>query len=161
MPKRDGLGVVKALHDEGATVAILILTMHQSESIFNRAMDFGVTGYFLKDSASADILNALVAVIGGKHFISPSLTEHALDRVRNDNASLQELAGLTTVEKKILEKISSSHTSSQIADELCISRRTVENHRMHISQKLGLRGSYSLLRYALENKEHILYREYG
>jgi DNA-binding NarL/FixJ family response regulator len=159
MPLLDGLEVVKRLHEEESPVAVLILTMHQTESIFNRAMDHGVTGYLLKDSAAADIINALHAVMDGKHFISPALTEQALNHARMLKTTIEEFHELSPMERVILERISSAKTSVQIAEELCISPRTVENHRFHIGQKLGLRGSYSLLRYALENRDLILHAE--
>lgn len=158
MPRLDGLEVARQLHEEGSTVAILILTMHQNESIFNRAMDYGVTGYLLKDSAAADIVHALVAVISGKYFISAALTEQALEHARQELSVVNGFNELSRTELKILVRIAAANTSVQIADELNVSLRTVENHRSHIGQKLGLRGSYSLLRYALENRELILHQ---
>lgn len=156
MPKLDGLEVARQLHEAESMVAVLILTMHQKESIFNKAMDYGVTGYLLKDSAAADIVQALVAVVNGKHFISAALTEKALEHNAREQTMVEGFHELSRTERKVFIRIAAAKTSVQIADELNISLRTVENHRSHIGQKLGLRGSYSLLRYALEHRELIL-----
>ncbi|MCB2204606.1 response regulator transcription factor [bacterium] len=157
MPKLDGLEVARELHKENSTVAILVLTMHHEDSIFNRAMDFGVAGYLLKDSAEDDILKAIRTVLDGRCFVSPALTAQALDFVRRQRSVDEEFRELSSVEFSILVRIAESRTSGQIAEELNMSPRTVEKHRLHIGQKLGLRGSYSLLRYALENREKILH----
>lgn len=155
MPKLDGLEVARQLYEEDASVAILVLTMHHEDSIFNRAMDFGVSGYLLKDSAEDDILAAIRTVLDGRCFVSPALTAQALDFVRRQRSVEDEFRNLTGTEYSILVRIAESKTSGQIAEELNLSPRTVEKHRLHIGQKLGLRGSYSLLRYALENREKI------
>lgn len=156
MPKLDGLEVARQLHEEDSTVAILVLTMHHEDSVFNRAMDYGVSGYLLKDSAEDDILEAIRVVLDGRCFVSPALTTQALDFVRRQRSADEEFNELSSMEYGILVRIAESKTTAQIAEELNISPRTVENHRLHIGQKLGLRGSYSLLRYALENRERIL-----
>lgn len=161
MPKMDGLEVAKQLHEEGSAVAILILTMHHQDSVFNKAMDYGVSGYLLKDSAEDDILAAIRAVLDGRCFVSPALTAQALDFVRRQRSAGEEFRDLTSMEYRILVRIAESKTSGQIAEDLSLSPRTVEKHRLHIGQKLGLRGSYSLLRYALENRERILHAENG
>lgn len=155
MPKLDGLEVARQLHEEDAAVAILVLTMHHQDSIFNRAMDYGVSGYLLKDSAEDDILAAIRAVLDGRCFVSPALTAQALDFVRRQRSTDEEFRALSSPEYSVLLRIAESKTSGQIAEELNLSPRTVEKHRLHIGQKLGLRGSYSLLRYALENRERI------
>ncbi len=161
MPKLNGLEVARRLHEEEATVAILVLTMHQEDSIFNRAMDYGVSGYLLKDSAEDEIRAAMRAVMDGRCFVSRALTAQALDFARRDRSTEEEFRDLSKMEYTVLLKIAESKTSGQIAGELNLSPRTVEKHRLHIGQKLGLRGSYSLLRYALENRERILRTGHG
>ncbi|MBN1448705.1 MAG: response regulator transcription factor [Bacteroidetes bacterium] len=156
MPILDGLEVARQLHEEDSRVAILVLTMHQEDSVFNRAMDYGVSGYLLKDSAEDDILEAIRAVLNGRCFVSPALTAQALDFVRKQRSADEKFRDLSGTEYSILVRIAESKTSGQIGEELNLSPRTIEKHRLHIGQKLGLRGSYSLLRYALENREKIL-----
>jgi DNA-binding NarL/FixJ family response regulator len=74
MPKMDGFAVVRELQKRRINVEIVFLTMHSEEEIFQAAMDLGVKGYVLKDSAAVDIINCLNAVIAGQNFTSPAIT---------------------------------------------------------------------------------------
>ena len=150
MPKKSGLDVAQAIHDEDIPVAILMLTMYHQESIFNRAMDLGVIGYMLKDSAGVDIVRGIEAVLRGDYFISPALTKYAM---RGQKAMRENpVDELSATERKILDLIAGSRSTNQIAELLHLSPRTIEHHRERICHKLNLSGSYALLRYALENK---------
>lgn len=125
------------------------------EEMLNEAMDLGVKAYLLKESASVDIASAVSAAIEGRHYISPSLTEkllHRKDRQTRFESSNPGLDQLSPSERKILKLISESKTSKEIADDLFLSQKTIDNYRFKISEKLGLKGSYSLLKFALENK---------
>jgi len=154
MPRRTGLEVAEILQAEGLPIAILILTMYRQESIFNRAMDLGVTGYILKESASSDVVEGIIAVTRGEYYISPSLTKYAMrespagDRNHETTPALESL---TQMERRVLSLIAAARTTRQIADEMHISYRTVESHRHNICAKLGLSGSYALLRFAMFN----------
>jgi two-component system, NarL family, response regulator DegU len=147
MPKMSGIEVAQKVHFYERDVRIIILTMHEGQSLFNRAMDAGVMGYILKDTAVLDILDAISKVAQGEYYISSSLSNQLLHKVNHSDRSLDPL---TVTEKRILQLISESRSSRQIAEHLCISVRTVENHRHNICQKLQLNGSYALLRFALE-----------
>ncbi|MCZ7557006.1 MAG: response regulator transcription factor [Bacteroidia bacterium] len=150
MPKKSGLEVARAIRDEGIGVLILILTMYNQESIFNRAMDLGVMGYMLKDSAGEDVIRGIEAVLSGEYYISPALNKYVM---RGQKSTPQHpLSELTPSERKVFGLIASSRTTNQIAEELHLSPRTIEHHRERICNKLNLSGSYALLRYALENK---------
>ncbi len=153
MPVKSGLDVAGAIHAEQIPVAVLILTMYNQESIFNRAMDLGVTGYMLKDSAGTEIIRAVTAVLNGEYYISPSLLKYAL-RVQPSSRD-SDSSELSPMESRVLALIAMSQTTMQIAEELNLSPRTIEHHRQHICRKLHLSGNYALLRYALENKQVI------
>ena len=150
MPRMSGLDVAEALQKEDARVAILILTMYHQESIFNRAMDLGVIGYMLKDSAGTDITRGITAVTNGEYYISPALTKYAMRG--KPSAREERVQDLTQMEKRVFTLIAKSRTTRQIAEELSVSPRTIEHHRANICEKLNLSGSYALLRFALENK---------
>lgn len=152
MPYLTGLEVVKELRSKDNWTEIVFLTMFDDEDILNEAMDLGVKGYILKDSAALDIVNAVHTAQGGHSFISPSLISKLSEKKKvKDDLSLG-LKDLTEKEIKLLRLISESKSSKEIAEELFLSHRTVENYRYRISEKLNLRGSYSLLKFALENK---------
>ncbi len=158
MPKLDGFQVVKKMHEKTLSVKTIFLTMHKGEDMFNEALDLGVPGYVLKESAVVDIIQSIKTVASGKNFISPQLTDYLLNRRNRADSLLKRkptLHNLTPTEKKILLLISEHKTSREIAAELFISIRTVENHRNNICQKLALKGSHSLIKFALDNKSEL------
>lgn len=158
MPGMNGLEVLRASQKERLATDFIILTMYKDEEYFNEAMNLGVKGYILKDNAAKDLLNCIRTVSQGSFFICPELSNLLLER----NAKMQSLLNktptledLTPTEKKILKLISQNKTSKEIAEELFVSIRTVQNHRNNIAQKLGLRGHHKLLQFAIENKAYL------
>ena len=155
MPKMDGIAVAQAVGRKNLPVEIVFLTMHKDEDVFNEAMDAGVKGFVLKESAVTDIIQSIRSVAAGEHFISPQLSSFLLNRSRLAASLVRQkpsLRNLTQTERRILKLIAESKTSREIADELFVSIRTVENHRANICTKLDLRGAHALLKFALENR---------
>ncbi len=155
MPKMTGLSVLKALKKLETKTEVIFLTMFDDEDILNEAMDLGVKAYILKESASVDIVNAVHAAHEGRYYISPTLTNKLLKRKEKQQifaSSHPQLQSLTAQERRILNMIADSKTSKEIAEELFLSQKTVDNYRFKISEKLSLSGSYSLLKFALENR---------
>lgn len=158
MPKRNGLEVAAEIRRRGLSIAVVILTMHDNEEFFNRAMDIGVMGYLLKDSVVSEITSCLQTVSAGRHYYTPSLGEYWVRRDQNkqQQKSIQVgLSALTPTERNILKLIAGNKTTREIAEDLFISPKTVENHRSNIAGKLGLRGNNAVLRFALENKSRL------
>lgn len=158
LPGMNGLDLVRALHSLATPPAVIVLTMHGEESIFNAAMDAGAQGYILKENAINDARVGLKAVAAGGVYLSPSLASH-LTRRRRRAAALKEekkgLATLTPTERRILHLVAENKTNKQIASELFISHRTVETHRSHICEKLELSGSNALLQFAIEHRSEL------
>lgn len=158
LPGLDGLEIARIRQREQLPFQIVFLTMHSEEGIFHEAVDLGVKGYVLKESAATDILKAIHAVAKGNSFISPELSDLLLNR-RTATRSLKErqpgLDDLTAAERRVLKLIASDRTTKEIADDLDLSPRTVDCHRTNICSKLGLRGSHSLLKFAFENKSKL------
>ncbi len=157
MPHLSGLQVLREMHQRNLSTDVIFLTMYDDEETFNEAMDLGVMGYVSKESAVIDVVAAIETVVRGRHFISPSLMDLMVARRANPAPSNRNvlLNNLSPAERKILKLIAESKTSKDIAETLFISQRTVENHRAHISTKLDIHGSYSLLKFALENKSRL------
>lgn len=158
MPLLDGFGVARAVREEGLPVELVFLTVYRDEEIFNAALDLGVRGYVLKDSAVSDIVACVRAVASGEHYASPALTSHLVNRSRRAAALVEErpgLASLTPTERQVLRLIADYKTSKEIAAELFISPRTVETHRNNICQKLDLHGSHALMKFALAHKSEL------
>ena len=155
MPRMGGLGVAREMTKSGLDADILFLTMVREEDLFHEAMDVGARAYVLKDSAATEILNAIHTVADGKYFISPALSDHLMKRTARAEKLLRHtpsLEDLTPAELRILRLVAENRTSKEIAGLLSVSYKTVENHRTGISSKLHLRGSHSLLKFAIENK---------
>lgn len=155
MPELSGLQVAEEIIKRRLPVDIVFLTMYKEEDMFNEAMDLGVKGYVLKESAVSDIVNSIKTVATGRYYLSPTISEFLVSR--SDRARLllkkkPQLENLTATERKVLRFISENKTSKEIANELNISYRTVENHRSNICNKLEIHGSHSLLKFAIEHK---------
>ena len=155
MPKMDGFQVVRELQKKKIDVEIVFLTRHGEEEIFQEAIDLGVKGYVLKDSATTDVVDSIKSVAKGRPFISPSLSALLLNRRRRVSELEKEQPGLhllSPTELKILKLIADDKTSKEIGEKLFISHRTVETHRTNICRKLELHGSLALVKFAVGHK---------
>ena len=97
------------------------------------------------------------AVAAGHTYVTPVLTDYLLNRRRNSAPAEQQtgLSSLTEAERRVLKLVAAYKSSKEIADELCISPRTVDNHRAHICSKLDLQGSHALVKFALQYKDEL------
>jgi DNA-binding NarL/FixJ family response regulator len=158
MPRMDGFELVRELNKSRSSVQIIFLTMHSKEDLFNEAISLGVKGYVLKDSAINEIIAAIKAIIAGQHFISPSLSTYLINRSERTDSFARKtpsLNDLTPTERRILKLIADYKTSKEIAEELCIHYRTVENHRTNICAKLDIHGSHALMKFALKHQSEL------
>ena len=156
MPVMDGFQLVRELRNRALPVEIIFLTIHGEEDTLSEALALGVKGYVLKDSSASDIIDAIKALQHGYHFTSPSMTSQLVNRTERTRPSgVSGLSDLTSTELRVLHLISEYKTSKQIADELCIHHRTVDNHRTNISAKLGLHGTHALIKFALQHKSEL------
>ncbi|HZS45198.1 MAG TPA: response regulator transcription factor [Blastocatellia bacterium] len=158
MPKLDGFGVARELRKRKLDVEVIFLTIHSAEDLFNEAMDLGAKGYLLKESAITEIVSSIKAVSEGKHYLSPAISSYLIRRsTRAGDLAKQKpsLESLTQTERRILQLIAANKSSKEIAEELFINYRTVENHRNNICQKLDIHGHNALLKFALQNKSQL------
>ncbi len=158
MPRLDGFAVARRMREERLPAGIIILTMHQDEMHFNEALNLGAKGYLVKDSAAADVVNCIKSVAAGHSFISPTLFGLLLNRGRRADAPPPQPTGfdsLTSAERRVLSLLAEYKTSKEIAAELGVSARTVENHRANICVKLDLRGSHALVKFAIGHKSEL------
>ncbi len=158
MPHRSGLELARDARAAGLPTGIVVLTMFRDEAIFNAAIDAGVLGYVLKDNATGELLRAIRSAAAGQPYVSPSVTGWLMRRLSGHVTLRRESPGLealTPTERRILRLIATDRTSKEIAADLGVSPRTVDNHRANISAKLGLQGSHSLLKFAFDNKARL------
>ena len=155
MPKLSGMDVLKEMRKKKIDIKTIFLTVYADEDIFDEAMDNGVSGYILKDSAIIDITHCLKTVASGKYYISPSVSDFLVnrrDKMKRLESNKPALSALTKTELNILRLLAEGKTSKEIGDEIFINFKTVQNHRANITDKLNLRGTHSLIKFAIENK---------
>jgi DNA-binding NarL/FixJ family response regulator len=155
MPELDGIGVMREINRRSLAVKVIVLTIYRDEEAFEQSIDLGAKGYVLKDSAVIDIVSAIRAVAAGHNYFSPAMTDYLVGR-RNRAAALARqgpsLHDLTPAERNVLKLIAEYKTSTEIAEALHISPRTVETHRTNICGKLEIRGRHALMKFALTHK---------
>jgi DNA-binding NarL/FixJ family response regulator len=151
MPRLTGLQATAELHRRRPDVRVLILSVHDSEQYFFEALKAGASGYVLKSAANRDLVDACRASMRGEPFLYPTavtgVIRDYLDRARRGEAVPDD--PLTPRELEVVKLIAEGHTSEEIAQALVISRKTVDHHRGHILDKLGLRNGAELTRYAI------------
>ena len=158
MPRRDGFEVARAIRDARLKIGVIFLTMHKDEHFLNQALDLGVKGYIVKDSALTETVQCIRAVAAGQEYVSPQLTSFLLNRSRRAAqlaANKPQLTTLSPIERRVLKLVAEYNSNKQIADQLCLSIRTIEHHRARISQKLELEGHHALLKFALEHHSEL------
>lgn len=158
MPRPDGLELAREVREQNWPIALLFLTMYKEERFFNAALDLGVKGYLLKDSAISDIIAGIRAVAAGQHFITPALSTFLVNRTRRATELARQepgLESLTASERRVLQLVANGKTSKQIAQELFVSQRTIEHHRANIMAKLNLKGGNALLQFAIKHQHEL------
>jgi DNA-binding NarL/FixJ family response regulator len=149
MPVLSGFEVIAEMRRRNLPGDVVVLTMHQEEAMLAKALSLGVRGYVVKTTAATDIVACLHAIRRGESFTSAEVTSYLFKRATAENREVDGLASLTPTERVVLRLIAGYKTSREIAADLGISHRTVENHRHNICAKLGLHGSHALIKYAL------------
>jgi two-component system response regulator NreC len=144
MPNGGSIEAIRRLRAQVPTTAIIVLSMEEDPAYAQQAIDAGAIGYVLKDTADTDLPEAVRNAVDGKRFLSRRVGAviAAMHTSEREDA-------LTPREVEVLRLIALGHTSAEVADQLHLSRRTVETHRARIHRKLGLTARAELVRYAL------------
>lgn len=144
MPGRPSLDAVPDVRQASPMTEVVVLTMQNEPAFARRALQAGVRGYVLKEAADAELVQAVRSAAVGDTYLQPTLgAKLAAGADERDGDELSER------ERDVLRLIALGHTNAEIADQLYISIRTVESHRAHIQQKLGVSSRAELVRYAL------------
>jgi two-component system response regulator NreC len=152
MPGLSGLEVLRIIRDRAAETRVVVLSMHSNKAFIAEALKLGAMGYVLKGSTEDDLIRAVRDAAAGKRFLCPPVTAIAIDAYIEQTKAgpFDPHETLTAREREVLQLTTEGKTSSEIAARLHISHRTVENHRTHLMQKLGLQNQMELVRYALQ-----------
>ena len=151
MPSLNGLEVTRQVSQRSPRTHVVILSMHANEAYVLEALRAGAVAYVLKESTSAELVRAVREAVAGRRYLSPPLSERAIEAYmqKAESATLDPYETLTAREREVLHLVAEGHTNAEIADRLFISRRTVETHRANLMRKLGLRTQTDLISYAL------------
>jgi DNA-binding NarL/FixJ family response regulator len=152
MPHLNGVEAARQIAARSPQTAIAILSMHSDESYVIRSLKAGARAYLLKDSAEADLIAAIHAIMEGKSFFSPAVrnllkedyVHHLTEMGAEDSYEL-----LTNREREVLQLVAEGKSNKEVANLLNLSLYTVETHRTHILQKLNLHSVPELILYAV------------
>ncbi|KZS38283.1 LuxR family transcriptional regulator [Aquimarina aggregata] len=153
MPNMTGIDIAKNCKRYDIKTKIILNTLHKEKKMFENAVKFNIHGYLLKEFALTEIESCIASVCEGK----PYFSEKIFKRFSHSSDENTNIESLTRSEIKILKLIADEMTSSEVADFLSISVRTVEKHRANIIKKLNLdQKPNSLLIWSQKNKEALL-----
>jgi two-component system response regulator NreC len=147
MPGEPSLEAIPQLCKEFPATQIVVLTMQSEPAYARSALSAGALGYVLKEAADEELIEAVDAAARGEPYLNPRLGAKVATEPPPGPPD-----GLSEREFEILRLIALGYTNAQVADELYLSVRTVETHRAHIQQKLGLHDRAAIVRYALDKR---------
>jgi DNA-binding NarL/FixJ family response regulator len=149
MPRLSGLEAARRIRKLLPRCRILVLTMHDENEFVLKMVRAGVAGYLVKDGAAAELLTALKAVGAGRSYFGAQATRALADVAEGEQPLPEDpLTRLTEREREVLHLLIEGKTNAQVAGVLCISPKTVDNHRTHLMEKLGVHSAAELLRFA-------------
>jgi two-component system, NarL family, response regulator NreC len=152
MPDMDGIQVTREIHARLPNVRVLILTVHENETLAREAIRAGAAGYIIKQAAESELISAIHTVQMGDVYVPPKMLRALLaEPPKVSAAGPQPDELLTPRELDVLKLIVQGYTNRQVADELKLSARTVEGYRANLTGKLGLHSRADLVRYAREH----------
>ena len=151
MPGRSGLEVLEDIKAQHPKLAVLILSMHPEEQYAVRALRAGASGYLTKASAPQELIGAIRKVAGGGKYVTSSLAEKLADELEIDTEKLPH-ERLSNREHQVMLMLAEGKSVSDIADELCLSVKTISTYRTRVMSKMGMKENAELTLYAVHNK---------
>ena len=152
MPRLNGLEAIRQITTRLPNTLCIVLSMQSADPYIVQALKAGASGYVLKDSGPNEVIDAIQQVLNGKRYLSPQLSEKLIDlfvaKVEVD--VLDPYNSLTAREREILQLAAEGLSNSNIAEQLSISTRTVEQHRQNMMNKMDFKNQTDLIRFALK-----------
>jgi len=155
LPRLGGIEATRRILKVKPDTKVIMLTIHDEPQFVYKSLEAGAKGYLVKEAPLGELMNAIRAVMKGETYLSsnfpPGVLESYVKMVRRGKKA-DEFSQLTRREREILQYIAEGFTSPEIAKTLFISRKTVENHRANIMEKLDIHDTAGLVRYAIKIK---------
>jgi DNA-binding NarL/FixJ family response regulator len=150
LPGLSGLELAARIAKSQPETRIVVLSMHTSEEYVLQALRAGAAGYVVKDASADELALAVRAVLGGKTYLSPAISQRVVDAYLHRSAgAAAEPAELTPRQREILQLVAEGESTKAIAGKLGVSVKTVETHRAQLMERFGIRDLAGLVRYAV------------
>lgn len=153
MPVMDGITATRKAIEADPDARIIALSMFSDEDYYNHMIDAGVKGFLLKDSNISEVKEGIQQVYEGGNYFSQELLYQIIQRIKTRETEVRN-ANLSKREREILQLICQGQSNQEIADNLFISKRTVDKHRANLLSKTNSKNTASLVMYAIKN--HII-----
>ena len=154
MPELNGIEAAREIAQVSPATQVIILSMHSTTEHIFQALQAGVRGYLLKESAGIEVVNAVRAVHTGQRYLSQKISDTMVDdyiRQRQAAQAKSPLARLSLRERQVLQFVAEGKSSAEIADILSLSLKTVETYRSRLMHKLGISDLPGLVRFAIQH----------
>jgi len=150
MPELNGADAARAILERQPQCRVIVLSMYSEREYVRRALKAGAAGYVVKRSAAKEVVDAIRAVYAGQKYLSPRVADVVIDDYSGGEDD--PLAKLSGREREVLQLLAEGRTGAQIAERLSLSQKTVETYRARLVEKLGIRDTAGLVRFAIQRK---------
>ena len=152
MPRLNGLEAIRQITTRVPNTRCIVLSMQSADPYIVQALKAGASGYVLKDSGPSEVIGAIHQVLSGKRYLSPQLSEKLIDLfvAKVEVEVLDPYNSLTAREREVMQLAAEGLSNNDIADQLSISTRTVEQHRQNMMNKMDFKNQTDLIRFALK-----------
>ena len=151
MPELNGVEATQQMHDAYPSTQVLILSMHSTTEHIFRALQAGARGYLLKDSAGAEVVDAVRVVHAGRRYLSQKIAATVIDDYIAERHRASPLESLSSRERQILQLVAEGKSSTEIAAILFLSPKTVDTYRSRLMHKLDIGDLPSLVKFAIQH----------
>lgn len=154
MPEMDGVEAAEIALKEYPELKIITLSMFDDSDYYFKMVDLGVQGFLLKDSDIQEVKNALDAVMKGRNYFSQELMQNVIMKIKDtdENSDVMQKYELTERELGIIRLVCKGFSNQEIADEMYVSKRTIEKHRANVMEKCHCKNTASLVIFAVKNQ---------
>ena len=153
MPRMSGMEAIREIKRRYPGVKVIALTVHKTEEYLHTTLQAGADGYVLKDATHAELVLAIKNVMKGKFYLSPGVSEKVIEGYlegKEGTVPDSPWETLSQREREVLKMIAEGYKNKEIAEDLCISLKTVEKHRANLMKKLDLHNAAALTVYAMQ-----------
>jgi DNA-binding NarL/FixJ family response regulator len=151
MPELNGIEATRQIHDAVTSTQVLVLSMHSTTEHIFRALQAGARGYLLKDSAGAEVVDAIRVVHAGRRYLSQKIASTVVDDYISERHRASPLDSLSPRERQILQLVAEGKSSAEAAAMLFLSPKTVDTYRSRMMQKLDIDDLPTLVKFAIQH----------